>query len=68
MNTAELNRIKYEWPVTIERLAGGRGTSLVTIYAPENASRSDLNELAVKRAQELGHATAEPFYSEETDK
>lgn len=55
-------QIKYEWPVTIERAAGGYETSLVKFMAPEGASRATLNELAVKRARELGHTTARPFY------
>lgn len=56
-----MSRTKYEWPVVVGRLGASQAVKLVTLWAPVNASRSTLNELAVKRARELGHATAEPL-------
>ncbi len=49
--------VTYEWP-----MRAGYQTVLVKVSAKLGATRTELNELAAKRLQEMGYETVAPFF------
>ncbi len=53
---------RIEWPVRING-----HVELVTVRARNNATREEMNDAAISRANELGYPGAEAYYQTEED-